>query len=84
MTLSYSPEVIISSICGIFWELNIIYNIVSPWLYPILNEVPDGKGIIDTPDLYHEVLIIIYGLRRPRISALWLGAIAGGLILIIL
>jgi hypothetical protein len=79
MTLSCSPEAIISSLCGMFWEPDVTCNMVSPWLHPILNEVPEGKGIVDTPGLYHEILAIVCGLRQPRISALWLGAVAGGL-----
>ncbi|CAG8982684.1 hypothetical protein HYALB_00000963 [Hymenoscyphus albidus] len=83
MALSCNPEVVISSLCGMFWEAGVTCNLVSPWLHPILNEVPEGKGIIETPGLYHEILAIISGLRRPRMTALFLGAAASGLMPII-
>lgn len=40
--------------------------------------------IVDTPGLYYEILALMCGLRRPRISTLWLGAVASGLTPIIL
>ncbi|RDL38515.1 Uncharacterized protein BP5553_02855 [Venustampulla echinocandica] len=79
MSLSCSPEVVMSSLCGMFWEADVTCNLVSPWLHPILNEVPEGKGITETPGRYYEIIAIICGLRRPRISALFLGAAASGL-----
>ena len=39
----------------------------------------EEQSISDTPGLYAEILVIICGIRRPSISALWLGAVAGGL-----
>jgi hypothetical protein len=84
MTLSCSPEVVISSLCGMFWEPSIDCNMVSPWLHPILNEVPLGKGIAGTPGFYYEVLAVICSFRQPRISSLWLGAVASGLTPIVL
>jgi hypothetical protein len=79
ITLSCNAEVVISSLCGMFWEADVTCNLVSPWLHPILNEVPEGKGIIETPGLYYEILAIMCGLRRPQIAALFLGAAASGL-----
>ncbi|KAG4438246.1 hypothetical protein IFR05_006274 [Cadophora sp. M221] len=79
IALSCNVEVVISSLCGMFWEAEIACNLVSPWLHPILNEVPEGKGIVENPGLYYEILAIIGGLRRPQISALFLGAAASGL-----
>ena len=84
MALSCNPEVVISSLCGMFWEADVTCNLVSPWLHPILNEVPQSKEIVETPGLYYEILAIICSLRRPRISTLFLGAAASGLIPIIL
>src|SRR4051794_18873574 len=79
MALSCNPEAVISSLCGMFWEADVTCNMVSPWLHPILNEVPEAKGIMDTPGLYHEILALVCCFHRPRISALWLGAVASGL-----
>jgi len=79
MALSCNAEVVMSSLCGMFWEADVTCNLVSPWLHPILNEVSEGKEIIKTPGLYYEILAIICGLRRPQISALFLGAAASGL-----
>ena len=84
MTLSCNPETVISCLCGAFWEPGTPCNLVSPWLHPILNEVPGEQSISYTPGLYAEILAIICGIRRPSISALWLGAVAGGLTPIIL
>ena len=84
MALSCNPEVVISSLCGMFWEENVPSNMVSPWLHPILYEVPEAKEIMEDPGFYHEILAIMCSFRRPRISALWLGAVAGGLTPIIL
>ncbi|RAK95880.1 uncharacterized protein BO80DRAFT_449746 [Aspergillus ibericus CBS 121593] len=84
ITLSCNPETIISSLCGAFWEPGVPCNLVSPWLHPILIEVPEEKRIADLPGLYAELLAIVCGIRRPTISALWLGAVAGGLAPIIL
>ena len=84
MTLSCNPETIISCLCGSFWEPGTPCNLVSPWLHPILNEIPEEQSISATPGLYAEILAIICGIRRPSISALWLGAVTGGLTPIIL
>jgi hypothetical protein len=67
-----------------FWEADVTCNMVSPWLHPILNEVPEAKGIVDTPGLYHEILAFVCCFRRPRVSTLWLGAVASGLTPVIL
>jgi hypothetical protein len=84
MALSCNPEVVTPSLCGMFWESDITCNMVSPWLHPILNEVPEGKVIVDTPGLYYKILTLMYGLCQPRISTLWLGAVVSGLTPIIL
>lgn len=83
-TLSCNPETIISCPCGAFWEPGTPCNLVSPWLHPILNEIPERRSISDSPGLYAEILAIICGVERPSISALLLGAVAGGLTPIIL
>lgn len=65
MALSWNSEVVMSSLCGGFWDADVPCNLVSLWLHPILNEVPEGKQIIETPSLYYEIIAIICGLRRP-------------------
>ncbi|KGQ01717.1 hypothetical protein PAAG_11565 [Paracoccidioides lutzii Pb01] len=79
ITLSCSLEVVISILCGMFWESDVTCNMVSPWLHPILREVPEGQGIARTPGLYHEILAIMCSFRRPQVFTLWLGAVASGL-----
>jgi hypothetical protein len=64
MTLSCSPDAVISSLCGMFWELDVPCNLVSPWLHPILNEVPSDQNIADTPGFYGELLGVICGIRH--------------------
>lgn len=77
ITLSCGPEVLMSTLCGSFWEPEVPCNLVSPWLHPVLNEVLDGAS----PNKSHgqEILALIGAIRRPNLSALWIGAIASGL-----
>lgn len=79
MTLSCNSEAVISSLCGTFWEPGVPCNLVAPWLHPILNELPEQQDISEISGLHAEILAIIGGVRRPTISALWLGAAVGGL-----
>ncbi|KAJ5936799.1 hypothetical protein N7466_003249 [Penicillium verhagenii] len=74
MTLSCHPELMFSVLCGLFWELEVPCNLVSSWLHPVLNEVLD-----DTAEYNQEILALIGAIRRPGLSALWIGAIASGL-----
>lgn len=80
MALSCSPSIVMSSLCGVFWNADFSCNLVSPWLHPIIREVPKGDGIIDIPGRYHEILAFVCALRRPPLSALWLGAAISGLV----
>lgn len=41
MSLSCKPEAIISLLCGTFWEPGVPCNLASPWLHPILNDMPE-------------------------------------------
>ncbi|KAJ5253826.1 hypothetical protein N7524_011006 [Penicillium chrysogenum] len=77
MTLSCSPEVVMSTLCGSFWELEVPCNLVGPWLHPVLNEVLSGTS--GTVDSDYEILALIGAVRRPNISALWIGAATSGL-----
>lgn len=79
ITLSCNPETIISSLCGSFWEPVVPCNLVSPWLHPILSEVPEEEKLASSPGLCPELLAIMNGIRRPTIAAFWLRAAAGGL-----
>ncbi|PIG84925.1 hypothetical protein AARAC_005605 [Aspergillus arachidicola] len=75
MTLSCSPEAMISTLCGSFWQPDVPCNMVSQWLRPVLEEVlcdaPEGKC--------EEVLALIGAIRRPSVAALWIGAAVGGI-----
>ena len=79
ISLSCNPHVVVSSLCGMFWEPNIPCNLVSSWLHPILVELPKANGIAYKPGFYYELLAIACCIRRPRISSLWLGAVISGL-----
>lgn len=80
ITLSSNPEVVVSSLCGMFWEDGIPSNLVSPWLHPVINELPRSQAIGDNLDLsYFAILAILCCLRRPQLSSLWLGAVTSGL-----
>jgi hypothetical protein len=79
MTLSCNTEIVISSLCGTFWEDGVTCNMVTPWLHPVLNEFPEVQVFANTPGLYFDVLATLYCFRRPQISVLWLGAVASGL-----
>lgn len=77
MTLSCSPEVVLSALCGSFWEPEVPCNFVSPWLHSPFNEILKGRHI--EMDRDYEILALIGAIRRPNIGALWMGAVAGGL-----
>ncbi|KAE8381683.1 hypothetical protein BDV26DRAFT_278670 [Aspergillus bertholletiae] len=70
---SAPTEVIISSLCAMFWGPAVLCYLA-----------PEKESISTTPERYADMLSIICGIRRPTISALWLRAAAGGLALIIL
>ncbi|MCJ1386666.1 hypothetical protein MMC17_009792 [Xylographa soralifera] len=84
MALSCNHNVITSSLCGVFWEPDIPCNLVSPWLHPVMKEVPIREDIMNLTGRYHEILAIMCAIRRPKLSALWLGAVISGLATIIL
>ncbi|KAJ5584590.1 uncharacterized protein N7459_004390 [Penicillium hispanicum] len=75
MTLSCSPEVMISTLCGAFWQPDVPCNMVSQWLHPVLEEVlgdaAEGKD--------QELMALIGAIRRPSVGALWIGAAASGM-----
>ncbi|CAI7569446.1 unnamed protein product [Penicillium glandicola] len=77
MTLSCSPDVMMSTLCGSFWELGIPCNLVAPWLHPLFNEILDETAPAVGHD--YETLALIGAIRRPYIGALWIGAAIGGL-----
>ncbi|KAJ6184523.1 hypothetical protein N7519_005824, partial [Penicillium mononematosum] len=79
MTLSCSPEVVMSTLCGSFWEPKVPCNLVAPWLHPLFNEILQQDEKSPTVGDYYETLALIGAIRRPNIGALWIGAVAGGL-----
>lgn len=79
MALSCNHSVIVSSLCGVFWEPKVQCNLVSPWLHPVINEVPIMEEVKNFEGRYHEILAIMCAVRRPKLSALWLGAVISGL-----
>ncbi|KAB8272935.1 hypothetical protein BDV30DRAFT_239017 [Aspergillus minisclerotigenes] len=75
MALSCSPEVMISTLCGSFWQPDIPCNMVSQWLHPVLEEV-----LRDVPESkYQEIVALIGAIRRPSVAALWIGAAVSGI-----
>lgn len=75
MTLSCSPEVMISTLCGSFWQPDVPCNMVSQWLHPVeevLCDVTEGKD--------QELIALIGATRRPSLGALWIGAAVSGII----
>ncbi|KAJ5917497.1 hypothetical protein N7466_011051 [Penicillium verhagenii] len=80
MALSCNHSVVMSSLCGSFWEPNIPCSHVSPWLHPILEEIPKAPWICEKPGRYHEIIALICGQRRPHLRALWIGAALSGLV----
>lgn len=77
MTLSCNPEVMMSTLCGSFWEADVPCNLNSPWLHPILEEVLGDTSARN--DFDQEVLALLGAIRRPSVSALWIGAAISGL-----
>ncbi|KAJ5594846.1 uncharacterized protein N7459_001054, partial [Penicillium hispanicum] len=71
MTLSCNPELMMSILCGSFWEPGVPCNLVSPWLHPVLNEVLGGLPIKSGHD--QEVLGLMCAIRRPSIIISGLG-----------
>ncbi|MCJ1444799.1 MAG: hypothetical protein MMC23_005301 [Stictis urceolatum] len=80
MSLSCNPEVVMSSLCGLFWESEVPRNEVSLWLHPILLEVPRRSDFMIRPGYYYEVLAFVFSICSPRLSALWFGAAITGLV----
>ncbi|OQE32591.1 hypothetical protein PENFLA_c001G02116 [Penicillium flavigenum] len=79
MTLSCSPKVLMSTLCGSFWGPEVPYNLVAPWLHPLFNEILQQNEKSPTVSQDYETLALIGAIRRPNIGALWIGAVAGGL-----
>lgn len=78
MALSCNFQIIISSLCGVFWEPDVPCNLVSPWLHPVLNELRETLASNASPS-YTETLCAMCALRCPNLAALWLGATLSGL-----
>lgn len=80
MALSCNHSVVMSSLCGSFWEPNIPCSLVSPWLHPVLEEIPKASWICEKSGRYNEIIALMCGKRRPPLSALWIGAALSGLV----
>ncbi|MCJ1251980.1 hypothetical protein MMC30_009218 [Trapelia coarctata] len=44
-----------------------------------MNEVPIMEEVMGSMGRYHEIIAIMCAIRRPKLSALWLGAVISGL-----
>ncbi|KAJ5123880.1 uncharacterized protein N7515_007705 [Penicillium bovifimosum] len=80
MALSCNPNVVMSSLSGSFWEPGIPCNLVSPWLHPVMEELPKRSGLAEGPTRYIELITLMCGTRRPNLFALWIGAALSGLV----
>ncbi|KAJ5737727.1 uncharacterized protein N7483_002852 [Penicillium malachiteum] len=80
ITLSCNHRVIMSSLCGSFWESDASCNLVSPWLHPVLEEIPKAAWTSDNPGRYHEIVALMSDQRRPSLAILWIGAALSGLV----
>ncbi|KAL9062937.1 MAG: hypothetical protein Q9161_009689 [Pseudevernia consocians] len=78
ITLSCGGDVIISSLCGVFWNPHIPSNLVSPWLKPLL-DLKKTKNCQSAPGRYNEILAVISARRAPNIAYLSVGAAISGL-----
>jgi hypothetical protein len=77
MTWSCSRDVIMSSLCGMFWQSGVTCSYIRFARNP-------GESAAGIPDLYHKILAIMCSFRQPQVFTLWLGAVASGLTPIIL
>jgi len=81
ITMGCNPRGIMSNLCGLFWERGVPCNLVSAWLHPPLEEMPQDS---QRDPSYIESLVKICAIRNPKIATLWLGAALSGLVLTIL
>lgn len=78
ITLSCGGDVIISSLCGVFWNVHIPSNLVSSWLQPLL-DLKKTKICQSAPGRYNEILAVMSARRAPNIAYLSMGAAISGL-----
>ena len=83
MSVSCNPSLVMSSLCGIFWDSEIPCNQVSPWLHPIIQEIPAATAIAGA-EHYHLLFEYICAIHCPQLSALWFGAAMAGLVPLVL
>ena len=69
---------IISSLCGVFWNPYIPSNLFSPWLQPLLDLKKTGV-CTSAPGRYNEILAVMSARRAPNIAYLSVGAAISGL-----
>lgn len=77
ITLSCAVEVVMSSLCGLFWNPYISSNLCSPWLQPLL-DLRDTETYKSNPGRFNEILAMISARRSPTIVYLFLGAAVSG------
>jgi hypothetical protein len=80
MSLSCNYSVVMSSLCGSFWEPTVGCNLVSPWLHPVLEEIPKLPQFAGDSRRYHKLIAIMCAARRPTLSPVWAGASLSGLV----
>ncbi|KAL2815145.1 hypothetical protein BJX63DRAFT_420503 [Aspergillus granulosus] len=80
IALSCNYSVVMSGLCGSFWEPSVQCNLVSPWLHSVLKEIPQLPQLMQDPRRYYEVIATMSGIRRPSLSPLWVGAALSGLV----
>ncbi|KAL2786384.1 hypothetical protein BJX66DRAFT_312899 [Aspergillus keveii] len=80
MALSCNYSVVMSSLCGSFWEPTVGCNFVTPWLHPVMEEMPKIPQLAGDSRQYHELVAIMCAIRRPSLLPLWTGASLTGLV----
>lgn len=78
ITLSCAVEVIMSSLCGIFWNPDVSCNLVSPWLQPVW-DLRVMKEVQSVSGRYAEVVALICAGRAPSLAFLSIATSISGL-----
>ena len=77
-TLSCGGDVVISSLCGVFWNPHIPSNIVRTWSQPLV-DLSKRTICQSAPGRYNEILANMSARRAPNIAYLSMGAAISGL-----
>ena len=76
--LSYSGDIVNSTLCGVFWDPQVPSNLASPWLQPLM-DLKGRKDMQSAPGHYAEVLALIRDRRAPNVAFLSIDTATGGL-----